>query len=770
PEKQASDLKTLTGELAAKAIDAIIILGGANPAYSAPADIAFAGALREFSKDQTKYSLHLGTHQDETAVLCDWHINEAHYLEAWGDIRGYDGTVTIQQPLIAPLHGGKSAIELLATLIRPSEPTAPGAPRDPMDIVKAIWQNGAEVKKAFPNYPAPTKPAAFEVFWQESVRSGVVAGTQSVTETAKLAAGWESDLGGSTAPAIGKDEFELNFRACPALYDGRFANNGWLQELPKPLTKISWDNAAFMSPKTGDKLGVKTTARWTGGEHGRMEVNVIELKVKVKLADGKEEDRTVKAPAWILPDHADDAITVHLGHGRERAGQVAMLTDSRVVKTSDRRDDEKNADGKYVRGFNVYPLRTANTWVAAARAARVGGGPKAGSGQKYFLACTQGHWAMAEKDPISGKMLDRRPVRHGTLGEYRQNPMFAKIPPMAAGETLLINENVPQPKQKGEHKDHAHGEHARLTPLNMYAPAEKLSPGLSEAQRRRWAIALDLSACTGCSACVVACQSENNTPVVGKDQVTKGREMYWINIDRYYDKLDSKDPSAVKVYFQPRMCVQCENAPCEIVCPVGATVHSTDGLNDMAYNRCVGTRYCSNNCPYKVRRFNWYQYSDYRTGFNGAKERVSPLELALNPDVTVRSKGVMEKCTFCVHRIKRAKEASRTRGTPLVDGEMQTACQQACPAKAITFGDRNDPDSQLLKTWADKRSHGVLVDLNTQPSVRYLALVRNRDEDVPMDYLGSHGKKHGKDGHDDHHDDHGDGHSAAEPATAGNRS
>ena len=697
-----SDLKTLTAEMAKGQVDALLVLGAANPAYTAPADVDFAAALMAMGRDDTKLTLHLGQHQDETGVLCAWHVNEAHYLEAWGDVRGHDGTAAIQQPLIAPLHGGKSAIDLLAAVVKgpqaapeaKSDASVPTAPRDALEVVQATWRDTDAVKKAFPGFQ---KPAVFETFWQEVVRSGVVPGTASPAATATPA----PDLAaGTPAPAIAAGEYEINFRADPTLYDGRFANNGWLQELPKPLTKLTWDNAAFVSPATAVELGVKKDFRWTAGEHGRAEVGVVEIAVG---------DRKVKAPVWALPGHPDGAVTVHLGYGRDggRAGRVAHTP------------DEPNADGQPRRGFNAYLLRTAAApWTAAAKLTKID--------DTYFLACTQGHWAAAEKDRISGKLLDRKPVRHGTIADYQKNKAFAKIPPMAAGETEGINDNIPHPAQ--HHDAHGAGGHdTRLHPLNMYAPAEGLVPNLKDAQRRRWGMAIDLSACTGCSACVIACQGENNIPVVGKEQVTKGREMHWIRIDRYYDGTQDA-PNAAGTYFQPVMCVQCENAPCEIVCPVGATVHSADGLNDMVYNRCVGTRYCSNNCPYKVRRFNFLSFQDWET---------DTLKLGRNPEVSVRSRGVMEKCTFCVQRIRGAEIVAERElaqglrklpgaGESLIrDGEVVTACQAACPSAAIVFGDLNDADSAVSRWKNEPANYGLLAELNTRPRVTHLADIRN---------------------------------------------
>jgi molybdopterin-containing oxidoreductase family iron-sulfur binding subunit len=692
PDGKVSDLKTLTEDMMKKDVEVLFIFC-ANPAYTAPVDVPFARAL-----ENVPFKLHMGPYQDETAALCDWHMPEAHYLEAWGDICGHDGTITIQQPLIAPLHRGKSIIEFLADV-------SSGPAREGLDIVRAYWRGrfGA------------TKPAAeFEIFWQESVRLGVVTGSTPKPNSVPLANTW---AGGSTpAPTVAAGQYELNFRADPTLYDGRFANNGWLQELPKPLIKNTWDNAVFMSQATADKLGVLKDFRWTGGEHGRAEVTVVELDYK---------GHKVKGPAWIMPGHANDAITIHLGHGRPRGGRVANIT------------HEPNAAGEAVRGFNAYALRTNETpWVAP-------GATLTKTGDNYFLANTQGRWSMLEKDKISGKYMDRAPVRRGTLHDYEVNPEFAKIPPMAAGETQQINENVPGPVEDHSH-DHGHGhshgnepvkdghkdshdEHqpglhdSRLMTLTMYKPVETLAPNVPAGQRRRWAMAIDLSACTGCSACVIACVSENNTPVVGKYEVTRGRLMHWINIDRYYGG-PQESPNANETYFQPRMCVQCENAPCEIVCPVGATVHSTDGLNDMVYNRCVGTRYCSNNCPYKVRRFNFLTYADWAT---------DTLKLGRNPDVSVRSRGVMEKCTFCVQRIRGAEIVAEREQRPIKDGEILTACQAACPSNAIIFGDLNDGSSVLARWKKEPTNYGLLAELNTRPRLTHLAALRNPNPAMP---------------------------------------
>jgi molybdopterin-containing oxidoreductase family iron-sulfur binding subunit len=676
-EKRLIDLKTLAADLTAKQVEVLLILSGANPVYSTTADVPLEDTIKHAG-----LSVHIGSHQDETAVRCQWHINEAHYLETWGDIRGHDGTAAIQQPLIAPLYNGKSLIEFLADVM--------AAPiRDGLELVKATWRDWhAKQKRSEP----------FEIFWQEAVRRGSIPGTKAPVEKAVLRPDWARDL--PTTPS--SSGIELNYRPDTTLYDGRFANNGWLQELPKPLTKLTWDNAVFMSPATAAKLNIAGTSfRWTGGEHGRAEVGVVELKVR---------DKSVKAPVWILPGHADDAVTVHLGFGRTRAGRVAYSP------------NELNTQGQPYRGFNAYAIRFSDApWSAS-------GVTITPTSATYLLGCVQGRWSAMQKDPISGHKLDRKPVRKGTLADYDQNPAFAKIPPVAAGETELIDAGVPRGRHHHDHDhdhDHGHEHHhdhdKRLMPLTMYNPAETLTPNLPEAQRRRWAMAIDLSACTGCSACVVACQSENNIPVVGKTQVTRGRIMHWINIDRYYGGLQ-EEPNPDETLFQPRMCVQCENAPCEVVCPVGATVHSADGLNDMAYNRCVGTRYCSNNCPYKVRRFNFLTYADWFT---------ETYKLGRNPDVSVRSRGVMEKCTFCVQRIRGAEIVAEREGRKIADGEILTACQSACPSGAIMFGDLNDTKSVVARWKNEPTDYGLLAELNTRPRLTHLAVIRNTNPAMP---------------------------------------
>jgi molybdopterin-containing oxidoreductase family iron-sulfur binding subunit len=407
---------------------------------------------------------------------------------------------------------------------------------------------------------------------------------------------------------------EIVFRPDPTVYDGRFANNGWLQELPKPITKLVWDNAALVSPATAERLNVANE-------------DIIEIKV-----DG----RAIRAPVWISPGHAPESITLFLGYGRTRAGSLGSN-----------------------RGYNVNSIRTSSApWFAQNVEVRK-------TGDRYTLVSTQTHQLME----------NRHLVRRTTVGDYGKDPEFAK-------------KQVEAPPQE-------------LTLYPEYSP-----------EGYAWGMAIDLSTCIGCNACVVACQAENNIPVVGKVQAGRAREMHWLRIDTYYDGT-TDDP---QVLFQPMMCHHCEKAPCEPVCPVGATTHSAEGLNEMTYNRCVGTRYCSNNCPYKVRRFNFFDFH--------ADEGRS-MALLYNPDVTVRSRGVMEKCTYCVQRINHARIDAKNEDRPIRDGEIVTACQATCPTDAIVFGNIADPSSRVSNLKAEPRNYGVLAELNTRPRTTYLAKLTN---------------------------------------------
>jgi MoCo/4Fe-4S cofactor protein with predicted Tat translocation signal len=598
---QNDSLKGLVADMRAGKVDVLIILGG-NPVYDAPADLGFADAVKNTN---IPIRIHLGLHNDETAELCQWHVNEAHYLEAWGDTRAYDGTASIVQPLIAPLYGGKSAYELVALLAGQSAANG-------HDIVQNYWKS----KHA---------GADFDMWWRKSLHDGWIEGTAFTPKgTPGTGLGYPQ-----TAAAGDPNETELNFRRDPSIYDGQFSNNAWLQELPKPMSKMTWDNPLLMGPKMAEGMGVKS------GDMVLVELN----------------GNSMKLPVWIQAGHPDKSVTVFLGYGRRRAGRSGTGA-----------------------GFDVYPLRySATPWFTSA-------GVKVSKAEgTYLLATTQGYQTMDVGD-------EERPlIRTKTLAEYQKD----------AGESF------------DEDK-----------------PAESLYPPYDyKSQPYAWGMAIDLNSCVGCNNCIIACQSENNIAVVGKEQVNKGRHMHWLRVDAYYQG-DRDNP---KAYFQPVPCMQCENAPCELVCPVGATTHSTEGLNDMVYNRCVGTRYCSNNCPYKVRRFNFLRFQEFD---------VPQFKMMHNPDVTVRTRGVMEKCTYCVQRINHhridAETASVREGKDIKiqDGELQTACQQSCPANAIAFGNINDPNSLVSKWKAKSRNYGLLDDLNTRPRTTYLAEIRNPNPEL----------------------------------------
>ncbi len=599
PIDQTASLRDLVADMTAGKVDVLVIVS-ANPAYSAPADVKFADAM-----NKVQLRVRLGLHEDETSALCHGQIPEAHFLEAWSDARAYDGTASIVQPLIAPLYGGKSAHELLAAMTDRPE-------RSAYEIIREHWK---------------VDPKA-DGNWRKWLHDGVVPNSAYEPKAVNVAGDLATRLASRT-PATPSNAFEVGFRNDPSVLDGRFANNGWLQELPKPITRVTWDNAIFVSPATAARLMGVNEPAYQGGEHGTIESDVFEIK-----AGG----RSVRGPMFAVPGHADDCATVHMGYGRRRGGTTAVGA-----------------------GFDANAIRSAESpWFTTAELVR--------TGETYAVACTQYHHLTEGRDIIRGVTRD----------EYVRDPKS-----MAEGPG---REEPP----------------ART--ITLYPDYEYTG--------YKWGMAIDVNACIGCNACVVGCQAENNIAIVGKEQVMHGREMHWIRVDSYF----RGEPANPETFFQPVPCMQCENAPCEPVCPVGATVHSHEGLNDMVYNRCVGTRYCSNNCPYKVRRFNFFLYQDWNT---------PTLKLARNPDVSVRSRGVMEKCTYCVQRINEVKIQSEKEGRKVRDGEIRTACQQTCPSDAIVFGDLNDPNCRVARLKAEERNYGLLAELNTRPRTTYLGALRN---------------------------------------------
>jgi molybdopterin-containing oxidoreductase family iron-sulfur binding subunit len=579
-------LADLAAAMHAGSVDTVLALD-VNPVYDAPADLGFVDALRK-----VPHLLHLGLYRDETARRAEWHVPQAHALESWGDVRAFDGTASIMQPLIAPLYDGRSAHEILAALLGDEG-------RDPQALVRRQWRS--------------TLPS--DADWSRALQAGFIEHTAAAPQaTPNFAAAGADAPRDATSGTDDAQALELLFRPDPTVDDGRWANNGWLQELPKPLNKLTWDNAALISPALAEQRQLANG-------------DMVELAL-----DG----RKLEVPVWIMPGQAARSVTLHLGYGREAAGHVG--------------------DGQ---GFNAYLLRTsAAPWNAGGLRLRQ-------TGEHYDLAGTQHHFSMEGRDLL----------RVGTLEDYLRDPAFA-----TAGDRFPDPPPSLYPEQ----------------PRGEYA----------------WAMGIDLDSCIGCGACTIACQAENNIPVVGKDQVQRGREMHWIRIDRYFEG-GADDPRS---YAQPVPCMMCEHAPCEVVCPVGATVHDSEGLNLQVYNRCVGTRFCSNNCPYKVRRFNFLQY---------AEKDSATLQAQRNPEVSVRRRGVMEKCTYCIQRIENAHIEADKDGRRIRDGEVVTACQAACPAQAIHFGDINDPHSRVTQAKASPRNYAMLGELGTRPRTTYLARVRN---------------------------------------------
>jgi Fe-S-cluster-containing dehydrogenase component/anaerobic selenocysteine-containing dehydrogenase len=595
PRADTRALATFVDDLRSGGTDTAVLLDG-NPAYTAPPDLAFADALR-----RVRTTLYLAPYDDETAALCVWQVAARHYLEGWGDARAYDGTVSFVQPLIEPFFDSRSADELLAVF-------AGEGPTDARRQLAAFWAERA------PQYGAGRDVAAW---WQAAIARGLLDGTSLPPITAAASPAAVADLAAALPPPA-RAAIEVAIRPDAKVYDGRFAHNAWLQELPDPVTKLTWGNAALLSPATAHRLGV--------GDEDLLEIAA--------------NDRAIRIPALVVPGHADEAVSLALGYGRQVAGGPGIGVDVTALRRSGA------------------PFIVQGATVQRAP----GGGHRA-------LARTQRH----------RRLRDLPIVLEQTLDGFRADPDFTA-------------------EDRG--------------PVDsLYAPPPRTAP-------EQWAMTIDLAACTGCSACVIACQAENNVPVVGADGVRAGREMHWLRIDQY---LIGPDATARAVH-QPMLCQHCEKAPCEYVCPVNATVHSSDGLNDMVYNRCVGTRFCQNNCPYKVRRFNWFDYN----------QRRSELEtLVLNPEVTVRERGVMEKCTYCVQRLRRGQITARIAGEPIRDGVIQTACQQACPTGAIVFGSLTDPDSAVTRSRRNPRRYDVLHELGTQPRTQYLARLLNPDPDLP---------------------------------------
>jgi len=577
PVDQTASLRGLMSDMQAGRVTSLLIMD-ANPVFAAP---GFAAAL-----ERVPASMTLSTESTETSGKTRWSLPARHALEDWSDVRAYDGTITIMQPQARPLYDGISPHYLLGLFAAADEV-------DSREAVRRTLGLGDQQ-------------------WHDALASGVVAGSQAAVSNVAL----KSDVAGVRLPEAAAGDVTILFRPDPGVWDGRYANNAWLQELPRPLTKLTWDNVATFSPRTAQRLGLANE-------------DVVERRIG---------QRSVVAPVWILGGQADESVAVTLGYGRQRGASAGQGV-----------------------GFNAYPLRTSDSpWFVA-------GVDVARTGQTYKLSSAQTHFSMQGRD------------------------LVVSVTPEQLSAAASSGVSV----------------------VGQQHPAESLYPGYAYPENR-WGMVIDLNTCVGCNACVVACQAENNIPVVGKEEVGRGRDMLWLRVDTYFEG----SPDNPRVLQQLVPCMQCETAPCELVCPVGATVHSSEGLNDMVYNRCVGTRYCSNNCPYKVRHFNFFEYSDFTT---------PTLKLLRNPEVTVRSRGVMEKCTYCVQRITAARVAAEKEDRSIRDGEVVTACQAACPTNSIVFGNLNDASSGVARQRGLARNYTLLADLNTRPRTTYLATVPNKN-------------------------------------------
>ena len=716
---QVDQLRELIADIDADRVKMLLILGG-NPAYSTPSDLRLD--LPRMQK--IPMTVHLGTYFDETAEISAWHVPAKHYLEEWTDSRGYDGTVTLTQPLIAPLYGGKNKHELVQLCLRE------GFDQKDLDIVKGFWQtqsiNMAPAAQPSPATPAATNAAAtantasgaapaaaaspaapaatptpastptpsptrapsptpaaanaaaaavaapaasptpaaragapvasttFEDNWKKLVHDGFIPNSAPAAKGGTGGSGGGAGSGVTPTPLPpASGDIEFTIVPDPSIYDGRFANNGWLQELPNPLNKVTWENVALVSPKTAKDLGLNRgndPEEISGGERGTAFINTWGSNMSADMVTVTYNGGTIKkgVPVWIQPGQPDGVVTLFMGYGRTRAGKIGTGA-----------------------GYSVFDVQRSD-------AMNFGTGSIAKTGEKSEIATTQIHFNMMGRDLL--RVFDKE-VFEATPEKWHQENFADK---------------------------------------SMFKTAHDDVYSKQYAENSRWAMTIDLSTCVGCNACVLACQSENNIPVVGKEQVYHSREMHWLRVDSYYSGDSVENPEGI--HFQPVLCQQCEQAPCEVVCPVTATAHTPEGLNDMVYNRCVGTRYCSNNCPYKVRRFNFLLYQDWDT---------PQYKLMRNPEVSVRSRGVMEKCNYCTQRIAAVRIEAQKDGRPIQDGEVLTACQSVCPTGAIVFGDANDPMSKIAASKKDHRNYTLLNELNTQPRTTYLAALKNQNKEMP---------------------------------------
>jgi molybdopterin-containing oxidoreductase family iron-sulfur binding subunit len=676
---EPASISQLAAKITDGDVDTLLILGD-NPVFTAPGDVDLGAAI-----GKVENAIYLGQYDDETGVACKWSLPLAHPLESWGDTVNDHGHYGVCQPQILPLLGGRSAIELLAVMLGERQADGESIVRRTADTLGGGSLSDRQ--------------------WRQLLHDGY--SDDLVLAAEELSVDGQPKEATADAPVadadVDKDAIEVIFMPADGLYDGRFANNGWLQEMPQSLTKLTWDNAAVMSPATAKALDL---------HHG--------LIVALRTGDSK-----VELPVYEMPGCAPGVVTVTIGYGRTLAGMVGGNPDEGVPVVGTDVSDIRHADAMLV----AYDVEARPRY------------------ESYELATTQNHWAIDERGREETETRSFTLVREGTTALLEKVPDFAEV--------------------KGPHVPHV-GDHGSPWTEPIHQIEEK-----NKAENKpvpQWGMSVDLTKCIGCNACVVACQSENNVPIVGREQVLNSREMHWLRLDRYFQG----DEVNAEVVQEPVMCQHCETAPCEQVCPVAATVHTNEGLNAMAYNRCIGTRYCANNCPFKVRRFNYFNYNEKIGVGYGVKAYQGTIEsanrklqaLVMNPDVTVRGRGVMEKCTYCVQRIENAKITARKEGgRPIADGDVVTACQSACPTRAIEFGNLADSDSKVSKTREDVRSYGMLGQLNIKPRTEYLARVRNPHKRLmtakqlsDLENLESHhgGHGHGDDhGHDDHaHDDH----------------